>query len=219
MKNFIRNSHLETIDHLEDEATRAYLARDFERSSHLFDRILVMEPNSPEGLGIRWLRACSHEHGYAPGGINLTKALFDYKSLANKPQLASITPEACLGTARVLIKIDARENAKEAKIYALRALKEFNDPRAMEMLGQICSQGEGDFDRAKEWYWKAFKAGSPFGLKGVALVLLKEKKVWRSVAASAGFLLSYPILLSISVARISERAEGSHWKGPFPREP
>ncbi len=161
----------------------AYRAKDFERAKPLLDEIIDQVPETPEGLGSRHLRAMAYEFGNMPGGVDLDKALEDYKFLADKSE--ALGSDGLVGCARVLCELDMAHNFEKVKQSCLRAIEIDGDVRAKMLLGYMYAEARQDLKTARKWFLSAFKDGSYWGMKYFAATHLKEGNFIRGAAFHA----------------------------------
>jgi hypothetical protein len=150
------------IEALSAESAEAYAARDFERALLLMDEVIDQSPESPQGLGTRHLRALAYELGNVPGGVDLQKAIIDYRFLADRASIVGSV--GFIGCARVLCTSDLKSNVAEIRDLCERAIEVDGSPAARMLLGYVANE-LGDQRQARKWFWSAFRRGSPWGIR------------------------------------------------------
>lgn len=180
-------------------AKSAYVSGDFVRAKAFLDGVIEEAPDSPYGVGARYLRGRGYEDGVFSSEPELQKALEDFQIV--KEHADEYGSDGLLGCARVLFELDAEKHADEVISYCEEAIKRDSNVKALMLLGKVYESVMRDGRTARQWYLKAYFRGLPWGMRYFARSHAKDGNVFRSVLGHSLATLSSPFLLLIHGAR------------------
>ena len=154
-----------------EEARSLFLARNYDKALMLFELVI---DSRDEDLSPYFGAAHIYEYGLSSEGVNLKRA-FDYYSKVS--EFDEDTKGAVnLALARTILISGDQTRAREAIEYCNKSLLIKRSSAAHIVLGVILENWEKDVTRARDNFIKAFRLGSPWGLKFYARSLMSSKR-------------------------------------------
>lgn len=174
-------------------ATEAYARRDFSSALRIASSIIDRDPDSPDGVAARCLRAQAYEFGNSPdGNINDQQALLDYCYLADKDDYAKFVGHT--GSARVLSSLGMKDNRDDIVRNAEQAIAMDSHIPSVVLLGYIYREIDKNISKARQYFYRAFKEGDFIGGRLWVATVFLEQGFSRGLLATIRFLLKAPFL-------------------------
>lgn len=145
----------------------------------------------PNGSGMKYIRARLEEEGVFRGE-NDVSALDIFSELASGRD--EFLSEALIGRGRLLYRIDKEKHLDEVVFLCNEAVKLENNPKAMMILGSIFENDKSNVELAKQWYLRAYRHGSPWGLRAYATLQAKNGELLRPALAHAVTTITAPFM-------------------------
>lgn len=180
-------------------AKSAYVSGDFVRAKTFLDGVIEEAPDSPYGVGARYLRGRGYEDGVFSDKPELQNAYEDF--LVVKEHADRYGSDGFLGCARVLFEIDSEKYKDQIISQCEEAIRRDSNVKAMMLLGKIYEGVMRDGRTARRWYLKAYLHGLPWGMRFFARSHANDGNFVRSVLGHFLATLTSPFLVLIHGAR------------------
>ena len=165
--------------------------KDFDRVRDLLDSSKSDPSSFPDPTGMRYIYARLEEEG-AFGGNNTMAALNAFSDLSSEE--GAFQSEGLIGRARMLYRLNEKENADEVLDLCERAIAVDGNVKAMIIMGHVLQNTKNDLSSANRWYLRAFFNGMPWGLRFYASSQAKRRRFLLSSFAHLIAAVTSPVL-------------------------
>jgi tetratricopeptide (TPR) repeat protein len=168
-----------TTDHdFWDEIESLYSIGKYSDAKAILDRVVMLSPDSAEGVSARYLRARGYEDGIFSNDCELERAFEDYFILTQGTSELELVSDAFVGLARIMLK-QGTATSEEIIAACNSAISIDSNVHALMLIGVTC-EGQGDGgDEARKWFLKAWFKGLPWGGRFYANSHIKNRNYIR----------------------------------------
>lgn len=144
----------------------------------------------PNGSGMKYIRARLEEEDEF-GGVGADEALRAFSELSLES--GEFQSEGMIGRARMLYRMTGESSLEEVIALYKMAVDLDKNTTAMTCLGWIYERNKSDLKVARSWYLRAYRNGSPWGLRLYARLQAGQHNYVMSSLAHVVTTLTSPI--------------------------